>query len=92
MSKPPADEDVLRAVARNEEVVDAIASRKGPMYAHKVEMYVACMKIHLVAVGPDPQAGFDFAKNLLLAFEVHTDAAIREFIADATSVQKAQSL
>lgn len=92
MSGPPSEQHVRRVVERNIEVVEAIEARKGPAYARRVEMYVACMKLHLVAIGPDPKANFDFAKNLLLAFGVHTDATIKEFIADATSVQKAQEI
>jgi len=87
----PDPQAIRMAITRNAEVIEALAARKGPLYALRVDMFVACTKMQVECFGSNRDLALNFAKLMLEAFEI-TDDQKCEFIDNAEAIRKAQSV
>lgn len=90
-SKPPSSQDIKYAMGRNAEVIEALAARKGHLYALRADMFVACTKMQVECFGTNAQTAFNFAKLLVEAFDI-PDSGKAEFIDNCEAIRKAQEL
>lgn len=86
------EQTIRTAIERHQEIVDALAARKGQRYCNKVTTFLGCTKMFTRLYQPTEFDHKGFCFVLMECMGVDTPELMHSFLSDVDIIRKAQEL